>query len=81
MIRPPAGLPVRLVPIPTPAAEEARPATGFGCCRGMIWMADDFDAHHRDPIDRLLVAQALTEGMDMLSADTAFDADGVGRVW
>ncbi len=47
----------------------------------MIWMADDFDAHHRDPIDRLLVAQALTEGMDMLSADTAFDADGVGRVW
>jgi antitoxin (DNA-binding transcriptional repressor) of toxin-antitoxin stability system len=44
VIRPPAGLPVRLVPIPTPSGEESRPATGFGCCRGMIWMAEDFDA-------------------------------------
>lgn len=44
VIRPPTGLPVRLVPIPTPAADETQPATGFGCCRGMIWMAEDFDA-------------------------------------
>jgi PIN domain nuclease of toxin-antitoxin system len=37
--------------------------------------------HHRDPFDRLLVAQALTEGMDLLSADAAFDAYGVRRIW
>ena len=37
--------------------------------------------HHRDPFDRLLVAQALAEGMSVVSADTILDAYGVGRVW
>ena len=29
--------------------------------------------HHRDPFDRLLVAQALVERLPILTADTAFD--------
>lgn len=33
---------------PTPIEGE-RPETGFGSCRGMIWMADDFDA----PLDEM----------------------------
>lgn len=37
--------------------------------------------HHRDPFDRLLVAQALEEGLTLLSGDGAFDAYGVPRVW
>ena len=37
--------------------------------------------HHKDPFDRLLVAQALAEGMSVVSADTILDAYGVGRVW
>ena len=37
--------------------------------------------HHRDPFDRLLVAQALVEGMPFVSADTAFDAYSVTRLW
>lgn len=37
--------------------------------------------HHRDPFDRLLVAQALTEGLPLLSADAALDAYGVQRLW
>lgn len=37
--------------------------------------------HHRDPFDRLLVAQALTESPPLLSADTALDAYGIRRVW
>jgi PIN domain nuclease of toxin-antitoxin system len=37
--------------------------------------------HHRDPFDRLLVAQALTEGWPIVSQDTAFDAYGIERVW
>lgn len=37
--------------------------------------------HHADPFDRLLVAQALTEGLPILSADPAFDAYGVQRIW
>jgi len=29
--------------------------------------------HHRDPFDRLLVAQCLVEGLPILTADRAFD--------
>ncbi|MBA4062748.1 MAG: PIN domain nuclease [Isosphaera sp.] len=37
--------------------------------------------HHRDPFDRLLVAQALVEGFPVVSADPAFDPYGVTRLW
>ncbi len=37
--------------------------------------------HHRDPFDRLLVAQALVDGLSVVSADAAFDPYGVTRVW
>jgi PIN domain nuclease of toxin-antitoxin system len=37
--------------------------------------------HHRDPFDRLLAAQALVEGMPLVSADPIFDAYGVARLW
>jgi PIN domain nuclease of toxin-antitoxin system len=33
--------------------------------------------HHRDPFDRLLVAQALLEDMVLLTADQHFDAYGI----
>jgi PIN domain nuclease of toxin-antitoxin system len=37
--------------------------------------------HHRDPFDRLLVAQAMAEGLDILSADEALDAYPPRRLW
>lgn len=37
--------------------------------------------HHRDPFDRLIIAQALTEGIPVVSSDPAFDAYGVNRWW
>ena len=37
--------------------------------------------HHRDPFDRLLVAQARQENAVILSADRRFDDYGVERVW
>jgi len=37
--------------------------------------------HHRDPFDRLLVAQALVEELLIISADGALDAYGVRRLW
>lgn len=37
--------------------------------------------HHRDPFDRLLVAQALVEEIPVLSGDEALDAYGVERIW
>ena len=37
--------------------------------------------HHRDPFDRMLIAQAQTENLTLVSADVAFDAYGVNRSW
>ena len=37
--------------------------------------------HHRDPFDRLLIAQSLVEGMPLISIDNIFDAYSVNRLW
>lgn len=37
--------------------------------------------HHRDPFDRLLIAQALVEDLPIVGVDPAFDAYGVRRIW
>ncbi len=37
--------------------------------------------HHKDPFDRLLIAQAQAEGFTLVSIDPAFDAYGVNRLW
>lgn len=37
--------------------------------------------HHRDPFDRLLIAQALTEDIPIVGADAVFDGYGVKRFW
>ena len=37
--------------------------------------------HHRDPFDRLTIAQALGENLVLLSRDRAFSAYGVKLLW
>ena len=37
----------------------------------------DLPPIHRDPFDRIIVAQALAEGFTLLTADHAFEAYGV----
>ena len=37
--------------------------------------------HHRDPFDRIIIAQAIREGMPLVSADEAFDAYPIHRIW
>lgn len=37
--------------------------------------------YHRDPFDRLLVAQVDVERMSLVSADPVFDAYGITRLW
>lgn len=37
--------------------------------------------HHRDPFDRLMVAQAIVENLILVSADPAFDAYSIQRLW
>jgi len=38
-------------------------------------------AHHRDPFDRLLVAQALAEGLTIVTHDQSIAAYSVSRLW
>lgn len=37
--------------------------------------------HHRDPFDRLIIAQSIVEGIAVVSNDPAFDAYPVKRSW
>jgi PIN domain nuclease of toxin-antitoxin system len=37
--------------------------------------------HHRDPFDRLLLAQAMVESIPIVSNDTALDVYPVVRLW
>jgi PIN domain nuclease of toxin-antitoxin system len=37
--------------------------------------------HHRDPFDRLMIAQAIIEGLTLVSADAVLDAYPIQRLW
>jgi PIN domain nuclease of toxin-antitoxin system len=45
------------------------------------WRVAELPRHHNDPFDRLLAAQALTEGIPIVTGDRAFGAYGVGVRW
>ena len=36
---------------------------------------------HRDPFDRMLIAQAIAENLVLISNETVFDRFGVRRIW
>lgn len=49
-------------------------------------LAATLDWAHRDPFDRFIAATAITRGLTLISADTAFDAltseqSWPGRIW
>ena len=46
-------------------------------CRAL----EDLPPHHRDPFDRMLVAQAMRRNLGLLSRDTLLDAYAVPRAW
>jgi PIN domain nuclease of toxin-antitoxin system len=37
--------------------------------------------YHKDPFDRLIIAQALVGGVPVVSADGVFDSYGITRIW
>ena len=45
----------------------------------------NLDSHHRDPFDRLIIAQAIIEDMSIIGRDVIFDnylkGKNVKRVW
>jgi len=44
-------------------------------------LAGSFDSPHKDPFDRLLIAQAQVEGIPIVSNDKVFDRFSVRRLW
>jgi PIN domain nuclease of toxin-antitoxin system len=60
------------------AAEAYEP---FGICVEHARSAGLLPPVHRDPFDRILVAQALSEGLPFVSNDEIFDRYGMRRIW
>lgn len=46
-----------------------------------VLAVDPLPLHHRDPFDRLLIAQAITRDLRLVTADEAFAAYPVPRIW
>ena len=64
--------------------DEARSATGFetlSITTRHIGGVQRLPLHHRDPFDRLLIAQAVAESLSVVSADTEFPAYPVETLW
>jgi PIN domain nuclease of toxin-antitoxin system len=43
--------------------------------------AGNLPLHHKDPFDRMLIAQALAESLTLVSNERLFDRYGVPRLW
>jgi PIN domain nuclease of toxin-antitoxin system len=48
---------------------------------GHTAVVSELPFHHRDPFDRLLIAQAMIEEIPVVGADSAFDAYPIKRLW
>jgi PIN domain nuclease of toxin-antitoxin system len=46
-----------------------------------IYALDNLPNEHRDPFDRIMIAQAMVEEMPFLSADKIFDLYPIERIW
>ncbi|MBD2310059.1 type II toxin-antitoxin system VapC family toxin [Chroococcidiopsis sp. FACHB-1243] len=46
-----------------------------------IYTLNDLPQHHRDPFDRILIAQSMEAGLQIVSIDEKFDAYGIARIW
>jgi PIN domain nuclease of toxin-antitoxin system len=44
-------------------------------------MAGALPGPHRDPFDRMLIAQAMLENLVLVSNEQPFDVYGIGRLW
>ena len=46
-----------------------------------IFKVHELPFHHRDPVDRLMIAQAQIEELQMISSDKRFDSYDLKRIW
>ena len=56
-------------------------ATTIGLELSAIARVAQLASHHRDPFDRLIIAQALVGGFVIVTSDTRFEAYGVKVLW
>jgi PIN domain nuclease of toxin-antitoxin system len=53
----------------------------FGLSVDHALRAAGLPMHHRDPFDRMLIAQSLSETMAIATPDAVFDLYGVSLIW
>lgn len=46
-----------------------------------IYLVETFPFHHKDPFDRIIIAQSISERMPIISNDSAFDRYEAERIW
>jgi PIN domain nuclease of toxin-antitoxin system len=46
-----------------------------------IWTLDTLPYYHKDPFDRLLISQAITENLIILGVDSVFNSYPVQKIW
>jgi PIN domain nuclease of toxin-antitoxin system len=46
-----------------------------------VLAVESLPVYHKDPFDRLLIAQAITENLPILSVDEVFDHYPIQRLW
>ena len=42
---------------------------------------NNLDLHHNDPFDRLIIAQAASDKLIIVTKDSAFESYGVAKLW
>ena len=76
----------KLPPLPTERGSFARHLTALGFRDAPLsWdiaeAANALPPHHRDPMDRMLIATALRDDLSVITNDAIFSAYGVKTVW
>jgi PIN domain nuclease of toxin-antitoxin system len=76
----------KLPPLPTEGGSFVRHLVALGFRDvPLLWVdaeaANALPLHHRDPMDRMLIATALRTGLTVITNDAMFLAYGVTTVW
>ena len=69
------------VPADLPSVLDRANMEVLGITMAHAVQAGALPEHHRDPFDRLLIAQSLMERLPIVTGDPAFDAYGVEVIW
>jgi len=46
-----------------------------------VLLTENLPLHHRDPFDRIIIAEAISQDVPIVSADKVFDLYDIERIW